>query len=159
MKKILTFTLIAFMLICCLTGCGKRDPKYIGKWEASYMIISGQKYENMLGLPISAVFRFEIKGDGKLEWKSAVDNTIIENANDDTDITWKEKEKDVIQVKVSDRKGKEKSRTMDIKYIDDMLVIESDDSSINLVKVDEFTPIDTDALNAAAGVIQNFGVN
>ena len=40
-----------------------------------------------------------------------------------------------------------------------MLAIEDDGFAIYLKKVDEFTPIDTDALNAAAGVIQNFGIN
>ena len=47
---------------------------------------------------------------------------------------------------------------MDMKYRDGMLVIEEEGSYINITKVDEFTEINPDDINAAAGVIQNFGI-
>jgi hypothetical protein len=40
-----------------------------------------------------------------------------------------------------------------------MLAIDGNGTSIYLIKVDEFPPLDTDALNAAASAIQNFGIN
>lgn len=159
MKKVLVFTLSALMLICCLAGCGaKRDPKYHGKWEADYMTMEGTKITDMLGIPLSALFRFEIGSDGKVKWVSAVDNNIIQNANSNMDITWKETKTDVIQFKVTDITGNADTETMDLHYRDGMLVIEADGSAIYLKKVDEFTPIDADMLNSAASAIQNFGI-
>lgn len=159
MKKMIAFTLSALMLICCLAGCGaKRDPKYYGKWEADYMSMEGTNITNMLGVPLSALFRFEIDGGGKVTWVSAVDNNIIQNANSNRDITWKETKTDVIEFKVTDITGKEDTETMELHYRDGKLVIEADGSAIYLKKVDEFTPIDADLLNSAASAIQNFGI-
>ena len=47
---------------------------------------------------------------------------------------------------------------MNLNYRDDMLVIEEGSSAIYLKKVDEFTKIDSEALNSAASAIQNFGI-
>ena len=159
MKKIIFFTLSALMLLICAVSCGEKyDPKYCGKWEADYMYLDGEKTTTMLGMPISALFRYEIKDGGKANWVSAVDSNVIQyGAN--TDITWREKEPNIIELKVADLDGKEETQTTDLHYRDGMLAIEDDGFAIYLKKVDEFTPIDTDALNAAAGVIQNFGVN
>ena len=160
MKKILILTIFAVLMLCCIVGCGaKRDPKYFGKWEADYMTSKGEKITAMLGMPLSALFRFEIKEDGKATWISAVDNNIIQNANSNMEITWKETKTDVIEFKVTDLNGEEQTQTMDLHYRDGMLAIEEEGSAIYLKKVDEFTPIDSDALNAAAGAIQNFGVD
>ena len=160
MKRIISVALATVILMCFTIGCGaKHDPKYVGKWEASEMMVDGQKYTDMLGLPLAALFRFDIKADGKVEWNSPVNNTIIQNANENVDITWKEKKKakDTIEIKVVDVTGKNPDNTMDMVYRDGMLVIEENGSYINLHKVDEFTEIDSQDLNAAAGVIQNFG--
>ena len=159
MKRIITITLSAVMLLLCLVSCGEKyDPKYCGKWEADYMYVDGEKTTDMLGMPLSALFRYEIKDGGKANWVSAVDSNVIQyGAN--TDITWKETEPNVIQLKVTDLDGKEADQTMNLHYRDGLLAIEEDGTAIYLKKVDEFTPIDTDALNAAAGAIQNFGVN
>lgn len=161
MKRIISIALVAVMLACCLAGCGaKRDPKYVGKWEAKYMTIDGTKYEDMLGLPISALFRFEIQQDGKVYWRSPIDDKIIQNANENNEITWKQKKKedDIIILTVKDLKSKEDPRTMEMKYVNGSLVIDSDGTTVDLEKVDEFTEIDPQDLSAAAGVIQNFGV-
>ena len=159
MKKIIAFALTAFMILCCLVGCGEKyDPKYCGKWEADYMYMDGEKTTNMLGMPLSALFRYELKDNGKAQWVSAVDNNVIQYGKN-TDITWKETDPDYIQLKVTDLNGKEATQTMNLHYREGMLVIEEDGTAIYLKKVDEFTPIDKDALNAAAGVIQEFGVN
>jgi hypothetical protein len=112
----------------------------------------------MLGMPLSALFRYEIKDGGKANWVSAINNDVIQyGAN--TDITWREKEPNIIELKVADLDGKEATQTMNLHYRDGMLAIEENGTAIYLKKVDEFTPIDTDALNAAAGAIQNFGIN
>ncbi|MBQ6250660.1 hypothetical protein [Ruminococcus sp.] len=159
MKRLVIITAAALMLMCCAIGCGaKRDKKYIGKWEATEMMMDGTKYTDMLGVPLSALFSFEIKKDGKVIWRSAVDNKVIQNANENVDITWKQTGDDSIQIKVTDLKGKEPDNTMDMKYRDGMLVIEEEGSYINITKVDEFTEINPDDINAAAGVIQNFGI-
>ncbi|MBR1433448.1 hypothetical protein, partial [Ruminococcus sp.] len=58
----------------------------------------------------------------------------------------------------TDLTGKDPDNTMDMIYRDGMLVIEEEGSYINMKKVDEFTEINPDDINAAAGVIQNFGI-
>jgi len=83
MKRLILIASAALMLMCCTIGCGaKRDKKYVGKWEASEMMVDGTKYTDMLGVPLSALFSFEMTGDGKVIWKSAVDNKVIQNANE-----------------------------------------------------------------------------
>ncbi|MBQ6168759.1 hypothetical protein [Ruminococcus flavefaciens] len=159
MKRLILIASAAIMLMCCAIGCGaKRDKKYVGKWEASEMMVDGTKYTDMLGVPLSALFSFEMTGDGKVIWKSAVDNKVIQNANENVDITWKQTDDDIIQIRVTDLTGKDPDNTMDMIYRDGMLVIEEEGSYINMKKVDEFTEINPDDINAAAGVIQNFGI-
>ena len=159
MKKIIALTLSAIVLMCCLAGCGaKRDPKYYGKWEATRLEASGESIDNFMGIPVGAIFRFEINEDGKVVWNSAVDNSVIQNANNDLDIRWKETEENRIQFKVTDLSGKPDTQTMEFVYRDRELVVEENDSAIYLSKVDEFTEIDTDLLNIAASAIQNFGI-
>ncbi|MBO7475175.1 MAG: hypothetical protein J6U00_14460 [Ruminococcus sp.] len=159
MKRTVTLVLtMAFMALslCC---CGaKRDPKYIGKWEATSMTVNGNAMDNFVGVPIGALFRFEIFENGKVTWQSPVDNKILQNANSDKEITWKEKEENILQFKVKDLTGNNADEMMTLYYRDEMLVIEGEGSSIDIKKVEEFTEIDPDALNSAASVIQNFGV-
>ena len=158
MKKFTAFVLSAIALMCFLTGCGaKHDPKYCGKWEADYINVDGKKYEN-IGLPISALFRFALKKDGKVEWKSAVDNPIIQNANDDKDMVWKDADGNKIEIRVTDLSGKTETQKMEISYVDDALIIGDDGTEIHLVKVEEFTEIDPYLINSAASAIQNFGI-
>ena len=158
MKKIIAFTLSAIALLCCLAGCGaKRDPKYYGKWEADYMTIDGKKYEDLM-LPVGALFRFELSKEGKVTWNSAVNNAIIQNANEDKDIIWKGIDENRIEIRVTDLNGKEDTQTMELAYVDEALVIDMDSSQIHLVKVDEFSEIDPYLLNSAASAIQNFGI-
>lgn len=159
MKRIISLTLVAILMLICLVSCGeKRDPKYIGKWEATGLTVNGETMEKFLGVPLGALFRFEIEDNGKVIWKSAVNNDIINNANENTEIRWKETETDVLQFTVKDLTGKNDPETMIMKYKDGKLVVEENGSSIELVKVDEFTEIDPDDLNAAASAIQNFGI-
>ena len=158
MRRIISLAFAAFMLAMCLVGCGKRDPKYVGKWEASSMTLNGETSEQVMGVPISALFRFEVYDNGKVTWRSAVDNNIIQNANATMDITWKETKENRIEFKVTDLSGKTDTQTMNLNYHDDMLVIEESGSAIYLKKVDEFTKIDPQALNSAASAIQNFGI-
>ncbi|MCR4639933.1 hypothetical protein [Ruminococcus sp.] len=158
MRKIIAFTLSAIVLLCCLSGCGaKRDPKYYGKWEADYMTIDGKKYEDIM-LPVGALFRFELTDDGKVTWKSAVDNAIIQNANEDKDMIWKNIEDNRIEIKVTDLSGKTEPQTMELEYIDDALVIDMDSTQVHLVKVDEFSEIDPYLINSVGSAIQNFGI-
>ena len=159
MKRIISVVLAAVMLSLCLVGCGKRDPKYVGKWEALKMQLDGETMEAVMGVPLSALFRFEVSDNGKVTWRSAVDNNIIQNAKSNMDITWKETEKNKIEFKVTDLSGKTETQTMNLHYRDEMLVIEENGSAIYLKKVDEFTQIDPEALNSAASAIQNFGLS
>ena len=158
MKRIIAFTLSAIALICCLAGCGaKRDPKYCGKWEADYMKVDGQKYEEIM-LPVGALFRFEMTKDGKVTWKSAVDSPILQNANEDKDMIWKEIGENQIEIRVTDLSGKTDTQTIELSYVDGSLVIGESGSEIHLNKVDEFTEIDPYLINSAASAIQNFGI-
>lgn len=159
MKRIILTALAAVMMLCCLTGCGsKRDPKYIGKWEADQLTFSDVTSSEFLGVPISALFRFDISKDGKVEWKSPIDNPVIQNANEDTEIKWKEISENKLQFTVYDLTGKNDPETMELVYRDGKLCIEEDTISITLGKVDEFTPVDTDKLNNAAHAIQDYGI-
>lgn len=159
MKRTITLALAAILMLVCTVSCGeKRDPKYIGKWEATGLTVNGETTESFLGVPIGALFRFEIEDNGKVTWMSAVDNKVIQNANQDTEIKWKETETDVLQFTVKDLTGKNETQTMSLKYSDGNLFIEESGASLNIAKVEEFTEIDPDALNAAASVVQNFGI-
>ncbi|MBQ6033873.1 MAG: hypothetical protein IJL33_00065 [Ruminococcus sp.] len=158
MRKIIAFTLSAIALLCCLAGCGaKRDPKYYGKWEADYMTIDGKKYEEIM-LPVGALFRFELTDSGKVTWSSAVNNAIIQNANEDKDMIWKGIDDNRIEIRVTDLSGKEETQTMELAYVDEALVIDMDSTQVHLVKVDEFSEIDPYLINSAASAIQNFGI-
>lgn len=158
MRKIIAFTLSAIAVLCCLAGCGaKRDPKYYGKWEADYMTIDGKKYEEIM-LPVGALFRFELTDSGKVTWSSAVNNAIIQNANEDKDMIWKGIDDNRIEIRVTDLSGKEETQTMELAYVDEALVIDMDSTQVHLVKVDEFSEIDPYLINSAASAIQNFGI-
>lgn len=158
MRKIIAFTLSAIALLCGLAGCGaKRDPKYYGKWEADYMTIDGKKYEEIM-LPVGALFRFELTDSGKVTWSSAVNNAIIQNANEDKDMIWKGIDDNRIEIRVTDLNGKEETQTMELAYVDEALVIDMDSTQVHLVKVDEFSEIDPYLINSAASAIQNFGI-
>lgn len=153
MKKIIVI-ITPLLLLLCLTGCGaNRDPKYIGKWEATEMKVNGESINNFVGVPISGLFRFEIGDDGNVKWVSGVDNKIIQNANSDTVISWKETEENKITFKTKNLSTGDTS-SMDLSYQNGMLVIEDADSAIYIHKVDEFTNIDMDSLNNAADAIQ-----
>jgi len=159
MKRIICVALAAVMIICCLTGCSPdRDPKYIGKWEADQLTFGETTSSEFLGVPISALFRFDIGKDGKVEWKSPIDSPVMQNANSDTEIKWKETEDNRIQFTVYDLTDKNNKQTMDLVYRDGKLCIEENDSLITLKKVDEFSQIDTDKLNNAAHAIQDYGI-
>lgn len=158
MKRIIAFALSAIVLMCCLAGCGaKRDPKYYGKWEADYMTIDGTKYEDIM-LPVGALFRFELTKEGKVTWRSAVDNAIIQNANEDKDMIWKGIDDNRIEIRVTDLTGKTEAQTMELEYVDEALVIDMDSTQVHLVKVEEFSEIDPYLINSAASAIQNFGI-
>lgn len=158
MRKIIAFTLSAIAVLCCLASCGaKRDPKYYGKWEADYMTIDGKKYEEIM-LPVGALFRFELTDSGKVTWSSAVNNAIIQNANEDKDMIWKGIDDNRIEIRVTDLSGKEETQTMELAYVDEALVIDMDSTQVHLVKVDEFSEIDPYLINSAASAIQNFGI-
>lgn len=158
MKRIIAFALSAIVIMCCLAGCGaKRDPKYYGKWEADYMTVDGQKYEEMM-LPVGALFRFELSEEGKVTWSSAVDNTVIQNANEDKDMIWKGIDDNTIEIRVTNLNDSKDTQTMELSYVDDALVIDMDGTQVHLVKVDEFTEIDPYLINSAASAIQNFGI-
>lgn len=152
MKKIIAI-IVPLLLTLCLVGCGKRDPKYIGKWEATEMKVNGESMNNFVGVPLSGLFRFEVGDDGYVSWVSAVDNKIIQNANSDTVITWKETEENKITFKTKNLSTGDTS-SMDLFYRDGMLVIEDEGSAIYIKKVDEFTDIDMNDLNNAADAIQ-----
>lgn len=67
MKRIITLAITALMLAMCLVSCGKRDPKYFGKWEGASMTLDGKTSDKVMGVPIAALFRFEIYDDGKVK--------------------------------------------------------------------------------------------
>ena len=159
MIKKITIAVTVIVMMLAFVGCGEKyGAKYVGKWEATGIKINGETTDNFLGVPIGALFRFELSDRGVVTWKSAVDNEIIQNANDETEIKWKETAENTIQFTVKDLNKKNPDETMVLLYRDDKLVIEEEGSSIELKKVDEFTEIDTAALNSAASAIQNFGV-
>ena len=159
MAKKMTAAAVLLVRLLTLMGCGEKyDPKYVGKWEATGITVNGETTDNFVGVPLAALFRFELSDKGVVTWRSAVDHQVIQNANSDTDIRWKETGENTIQITVKDLNKKNPDETMVLYYRNNDLIIEENGSSIGLRKVDEFTEIDPDVLNSAASAIQNFGI-
>ena len=128
-------------------GAGKGTPRALFPRRAECIII-----------PEGALFRFELTDSGKVTWSSAVNNAIIQNANEDKDMIWKGIDDNRIEIRVTDLNGKEETQTMELAYVDEALVIDMDSTQVHLVKVDEFSEIDPYLINSAASAIQNFGI-
>ena len=95
MKKIVSAILSCAMIAGCLTGCGKKyDDKFIGKWEASEMVVDGTSYEDFMGVPLNAMFQFDIQDNGKGEWHSPMSGS--SGGESDMRMEWDSDRKSVV---------------------------------------------------------------
>ncbi len=108
------------------------DPTaFLGKWECEKMVIDGEELTDYMGIPIYAMFQFDIKEDGTA-------NTPQTELADTAEYTWGMVSEEEIEI-VS-----ENGSALVFSFEGDKLAghdTESDDV-IYLVKVDEFTPFD-----------------
>lgn len=104
---------------------------FLGKWECESMVIDGEELTDFMGIPIYAMFQFDIKDDGTA-------STAQTELTDTVDYTWgmvSENEMEIVSVD---------GTALTFALEGDKLAghdTESDDV-IYLVKVDEFTPFD-----------------
>ena len=129
MKKIISMVLCSAMVLTCFASCGK-ESKYIGRWECESMEAAGTKLSGeVMGVPIAGMMQLEIKDD----------NTATVTAmGEEQKATW-------------ELDGDSEDKT-EFKLEDDKLISTEEEDGVKaeiiLVKVDEFTEIDTSALLA-----------
>lgn len=147
MKKITVFLAMAVMLLLCLTGCGGREA-YAGKWEASEIVTNNSSIKELGGLPISALIRFDLDESGSAKWESPLEN-VKDPSKDGISARWKIKDgKVVLRVSQPDQDNK----IMEFEPKDGKLVISESGTEIILVSVDEYTPIDENAVQSLLSI-------
>ncbi|MBQ3948559.1 MAG: hypothetical protein II656_08570 [Ruminococcus sp.] len=150
MKKMLSLSFAAMFIVSCVSGCGKKDDsssetkkesKFVGKWECEKLAWNGKEMDSLLGTPANVLLQAEIKDDGTFVAHSAMEDS-VDASNEGS---WKEISDTKLEVK-----GKllGEDRNIEIEYKDDKLVADLTESGTNaviyLVKVDEFTPMDSE---------------
>lgn len=142
MKKITILLTMTIVMICCLTGCGGRDP-YAGKWEASELVVNNTPLTDLGGIPLSALVRFELDKSGSAKWESPMTG-IKDPSKDGVSARWKVKDGNLImKISVPD----EETKTVTLEPRDGKLVMTESGTEIHLVSVDEFTPVDDDTMS------------
>ena len=145
MKKRYLFFIVT-MILFCFTGCGGREA-YAGKWEASEMVLNDSHITELSGIPLNAIMRFELNSSGSAEWKSPMEN-VKDPSKDGITAHWKIKDGKVI-LTVS-QPDKDES-VMEFEPKDGKLVISRSNAEIYMVKVDEYSPVDTEAMKKLFG--------
>lgn len=138
MKKIISMVLCSAMALTCFASCGK-ESKYIGRWECESMEAAGTKLSGeVMGVPIAGMMQIEIKDDNK---------ATVTAMGEEQKATW-ELDDDTL---ILDVEGDSEDKT-EFKLEDDKLISTEEEDGVKaeiiLVKVDEFTEIDTSELLA-----------
>lgn len=114
---------------------------FIGKWECEKYIVEGEEMKDLMGIPLYAVFQFNIKEDGTATMAESMaqyndtGNATVEEA---TNYTW-----GVVgdnEIVIYNSMGLAVHFTLDGESL--VGATEGTDEQIYLVKVDEFTPFD-----------------
>ena len=145
MKKLISLSIASIMLIGCLCSCGDKDESskesknsYVGKWEASKMIVDDETITDMYGIPVSVMYQFEFKEGGKGSLNVEMDEEL-----GDTEVTWSDKGDNKVEISVD-------GEPLEFELINDELVAEQEEGDskmvLHLAKVDKFTEFDLDSL-------------
>ena len=150
MKKTAVFIMLSVMLVFCLAGCGGRE-KYAGKWEAKEMKVNNSTITDIANIPLNVIMRFELNSSGSAKWASPLES-VKDPSKDGITASWKIKdEKIIMTVNYKDDK-----KTIEFTDIDGKLAVEQGASILYLEKVDEFSPVDTQALQ---NLFSNFDIS
>lgn len=145
MKKIVSAILSCAMIAGCLTSCGKKyDDKFIGKWEASEMVVDGTSYEDFMGVPLNAMFQFDIQDNGKGEWHSPMSGS--SGGESDMRMEWDSGENGSIDVTAYIENDSESEQKFSMVYDNGELTFTEDDVEFHMKKVDSFTQYSQDEL-------------
>lgn len=107
---------------------------FVGKWQGVKFVSDGEEYTDFLGVPVYAMFQFELCEDGTINLSEFMSQQVVE---DITTWSWKE---------TSGTQGELYSddEVSVIKLDGDYLVIDEDGEQAYLEKVDEFTEYQTE---------------
>ncbi len=154
MKRIISGALVLVMLLSCFTGCGNNyNEKFIGKWEAAEMSVDGTVYEDYLGIPLNALFQFDIQDKGKGEWHSPMSGTT--GSASEMLIKWEEADSDSIEVTAYIENDSDSEQSFRLEYKDGSLVMSEDGVEFYLKRVDSFTEYTQDELTNMLGNTMN----
>lgn len=159
MKKLLVF-LTACATICAFGSCGEKEESsagdnsatsessvvqvetkeydnsldkstFVGKWECTKFIADGEEYSNYQGMPMYAIFQYDFKEDGKVEYAEGLMELMTEENAD----TWGVVSDSEIEVVVN-------NSTLDYVLENGQLVHREGGQEIYLDKVDDFQEFD-----------------
>jgi hypothetical protein len=152
MKRIVSLLLLSVMFVFCLTGCGGRE-KYAGKWEAKEMNVNGNVIDSLSGVPLNVMMRFQLNDSGSAEWASPLSN-VKDPSLDGITASWKIKDgKIILTVNMKDEKN-----VIEFTDEDGRLVYDRNGSKLYLDRVDDYSPVDSQAiLNSFNGFGSMFG--
>ncbi len=155
-EKALGLSMAVLMITSCAVGCGDKDSssdsksskdKYVGKWECEKMVVEGQEMTEFFGIPLASVMQFEFKDDGTC--------SVMEEMTGDEDEPatgkWEaDGDKVTLTVESTEEDADGEDESMEFEYKDGKLVATEEEdgqtAEIYLVKVDEFTTFDAEAL-------------
>lgn len=109
---------------------------YLGKWECDKLVVDGEEVQNLMGLPLYAVFQLEINEDGTAMMAQAVAE--LSDSEEAVTYTW-----GVIgdnEIEIVDENNNAMTLTLSDNYL--IGTEEGYDEQLYLAKVDEFTPFD-----------------
>ena len=145
MKKIALIILAVVTACFCLVGCGGGD--YAGKWELQEMSAGGVTMKgDIMGVPVAVMFQFEFRSDGTGTLK-----TNGESKDDKGEFKWEEKDGGVVVTATDGSIGENGEKELKFTKEGDLLVFSmtesGQESTMKLVKVDEFTKYDGPTAN------------
>jgi len=109
---------------------------FLGKWECTKLVVEGEEMEDLMGLPLYAVFQLEIKEDGTASMAEAV----AELSESEVAITYTWGVVSDTEIAIVDSNDNSMLLTLDGDYL--IGTEEGYDEQLYLAKVDEFTPFD-----------------
>ncbi len=113
------------------------DPTaFLGKWECEKIIINGEEMADIVGMPVYAVYQYDVMEDGTVGMSDSLMEIATEE--DNFDYTWGMISETEIEIVSPD--GKTVPFTLDGDYLVD--VDSESGMEIYLKKVDEFTSFD-----------------
>lgn len=109
---------------------------FIGKWQGEKIEFEGETATDVMGIPVSVIYQYELKEDGTL----VLGDSLVEISGDTTEYTWGI---------ISDTEIEVVNATMQVAVVmeldGDNLISRADGQTAYLSKVDEFEEFDFEA--------------